>query len=221
MSLLALPSSVQPKLNERHVLGMAEMGYRGLSEQWLLRRAGDLHWRLIARAMGQREAVFTCTAGQPLYAAFCATSLYFFRPELPQLGGELTLTASLYRIGHGRLASLQQIGVDGQEIGRIVLISAFVGRSEPGSNRSIVRRMPKVMAIPPEAPFPVQRIAQRAALLARRAQDEKFDLRGTGASKKSCRAHQSISMPPAFYISQASVPSRTVACSRQVKPTRE
>ncbi len=184
MSLLALPPSVQPTLNERHVLGMAEMGYRGLSEQWLLRRAGDLHWRLIARAMGQKKAVFTCAAGQPLYAAFCATSVYFARPELPQLGGELTLTASLYRIGHGRLASLQRIGVDGQEIGRVVLISAFVGRSEPGCNRSIVRRMPKVLAISPEAPSPVQRIAQRAAFLARHAQDEKFDLQGAGELKK-------------------------------------
>ena len=36
-------------LRESHPLGMAEMGFDGISEQWIMRRAGDLHWRLIAR----------------------------------------------------------------------------------------------------------------------------------------------------------------------------
>lgn len=184
MRLPAIHPSAHPTLIERHVLGMAEMGYRGLSEQWLLRRAGDLHWRLIARAMGQRKAVFTCAAGRPLYAAFCATSLYFVRPELPQLGDDLTLAVDLYRIGHGRLASLLRIGVDSQEIGRLVLISTFVGRSDSDNNRSIVRRTPKVLAISPEAPPCIQRIAQYAAFLARHSQEEKFDLPGRGAPAK-------------------------------------
>ncbi|QAB01060.1 hypothetical protein DC439_24220 (plasmid) [Agrobacterium tumefaciens] len=163
---------------------MAEMGYLGLSEQWLLRRAGDLHWRLIARAMGQREAVFTCAAGEPLYAAFCATSLKLEKPELPRLGAELTLSADLYRIGHGRLASLQRIVIDSHEIGRMVLISTFVGRSEPARNRSIVRRTPRVLAMPPEAPSVVQRFAQRAADAARLALRHKLDLWNTGAERQ-------------------------------------
>lgn len=177
MSLLALPPSEQPTLVDRHVLGMAEMGYRGLSEQWLLRRTGDLHWRLIARSIGQREAVFTCAAGQPLYAAFCATSVQIKRPDRPRLGGELTLIADLYRVGHGRLASLHSIRTKSEEIGCVVLISKFVGRSEPGNNRSIVRRTPRVLALPPEAPRLVQRIAGRASDITRRALRAKLDLR--------------------------------------------
>ncbi|WP_246667072.1 Pnap_2097 family protein [Agrobacterium sp. T29] len=176
MSLLAIHPSAQPALVDRHVLGMAEMGYNGLSEQWLLRRAGDLHWRLIARAMGQKDAVFTCSAGQPLYAAFCATTLNFTRPEIPQLGGELTLAADLYRIGHGRLVSSHRITVNNNEIGRVVLISTFVGRSEPASNHSIVRRTPKVIAMPPEAPRAVQRIGREAASVARFAVRGNHDL---------------------------------------------
>ncbi|WP_246669705.1 Pnap_2097 family protein [Agrobacterium sp. B1(2019)] len=166
----ARPLLVQQKtpLTERHVLGMAEMGYRGLSEQWLLRRAGDLHWRLIARAMGQTETLFTCAKGEPLYAAFRSTSLRMIRPEAPYLGGNLELSGELYRSAQGHLASRQTITLDGEIIGGLTLASTFVGRSADGSNRTIVRRSPKALAVPPDAPVPVQRIVDRAAATARR-----------------------------------------------------
>ena len=32
-------------------LGMAECGWRGLSEGWLLRHLGDVHWQQIADAL--------------------------------------------------------------------------------------------------------------------------------------------------------------------------
>ncbi|MDO1583440.1 Pnap_2097 family protein [Rhizobium oryzicola] len=176
MTLAASAPCLPPQLMERHVLGMAEMGYLGLSEQWLLRRAGDLHWRLIARAMGQREAVFTCAAGEPLYAAFCATRLHITSPERPQLGSELTLAADLYRVGHGRLASVQRIEVDGIRIGQVVLISTFVGRADPSSNRSIVRRAPKVLVVPPDAPSLVQKMARNASDVARSAGKDELEI---------------------------------------------
>ncbi|MNE48934.1 hypothetical protein D3C80_1434250 [compost metagenome] len=65
--------------------------------------------------------------------------------------------------------------MDVEEIGRVVLISTFVGRADPTSNRSIVRRVPRVLAMPPEAPHAVQRIAQRAAAIARFAAREDHD----------------------------------------------
>lgn len=167
MSILPFARSQVSGLAERHVLGMAEMGYSGLSEQWLKRRAGDLHWRLIARAMGQRDAVFTCIGGEPLYAAFCATSVQLTRPDLPRLGGELTLTADLYRVGHGRLSSLLIITAGGIEVGRMILVSTFVGRSEPGINRSVVRRSPRALVMPPEAPLAIRRVAEHASAVAR------------------------------------------------------
>lgn len=178
MSTFTLSRSQTSGLEERHVLGMAEMGYRGLSEQWLKRRAGDLHWQLIARAMGQREAVFTCSDGEPLYAAFCATSVKLARPELPRLGGQLTLSADLYRVGHGRLSSLLTISADGVEVGRMVLVSMFVGRTEPGVNRSVVRRSPRALAMPPEAPLAVRRVAGHASAVARDIRNQGIVLTG-------------------------------------------
>ncbi|WKL23638.1 hypothetical protein QYR00_24315 (plasmid) [Agrobacterium tumefaciens] len=167
MSTFQLARHEATQLIERHVLGMAEMGYSGISEQWLKRRAGDLHWRLIARAMGQRDAVFTCLEGEPLYAAFCATSLQFVRPHLARMGGEMTLAADLYRVGHGRLASLLRIYVGSDIVGRMILISTFVGRSEPGINRSVVRRSPRAFVMPPEAPLVVRHLAEQASAAAR------------------------------------------------------
>jgi probable biosynthetic protein (TIGR04099 family) len=118
---------------------MAEMGYRGLSEQWLMRRAGDLHWRLIARAMGQAEAVFACAEGRPLYAAFCASRLVVDRPEAPRLGGRLDLSARLFRVGRSRLGSSVTLSDASGTVGRIALVSAFVGRAQGGGNRSLAQ----------------------------------------------------------------------------------
>lgn len=166
-----VPAPDAAPLSEQHVLGMAEMGFRGLSEQWLMRRGGDLHWRLIAARMGQREAVFTCAAGQPLYAAFCVTSLRLSAPGLPRLGARLSLSAQLWRVGQSRLASQQQIMVEGQVVGSLRMISTFVGRGLGGEhgNRSIVRRMPRAIALPPEAPPDLAQLARRGARLAARA----------------------------------------------------
>lgn len=175
-----------PELRESHVLGMAEMGYRGLSEQWLMRRAGDLHWRLIAQAMGQREAVFTCVDGQPLYAAFCVTSLRINHPALPQLGNTLRLAARLWRIGRNRLASDQRVHVQDQVIGRIHLVSTFVGRGKRESNRSIVRRMPRVIALPPEAPTDLATLAHRGSRLA--AARHKLKIVGRSGTVLPCPA---------------------------------
>ncbi|WP_244878293.1 Pnap_2097 family protein [Agrobacterium tumefaciens] len=178
MSTVQLARQEGSELIERHVLGMAEMGYSGISEQWLKRRAGDLHWRLIARAMGQRDAVFTCSEGAPLYAAFCATSLQLVRPHLPHLGGEMTLAADLYRVGHGRLASLIRVTAGGDTVGRMILVSTFVGRSEPGINRSVVRRSPRALAMPPEAPLAVRRVAEMASAATRDIRNNHFKLSG-------------------------------------------
>ncbi|WP_282454742.1 Pnap_2097 family protein [Agrobacterium sp. InxBP2] len=184
MSTLQLARHDGTELIERHVLGMAEMGYSGISEQWLKRRAGDLHWRLIARAMGQRHAVFTCSEGEPLYAAFCATSLRLVRPRLPRLGGEMALAADLYRVGQGRLASLIRITAGGDIVGRMILVSTFVGRSEPGINRSVVRRSPRALAMPPEAPLAVRRVAEQASATARDIRNARLKLSGMSGTQK-------------------------------------
>lgn len=162
MSLAERAEAEQP-LTESHVLGMAEMGFRGLSEQWLMRRAGDLHWRLIARAMGQRDAVFACAEGRPLYAAFCASRLVLDRPHAPRLGGRLDLSARLFRVGRSRLGSIVTLRAAAGAIGRVALVSAFVGRAEGGDNRSLARRAPRALALPSATDAALDALARGAA----------------------------------------------------------
>lgn len=172
---LAWRAEPGPELAEDHVLGMAEMGFSGLSEQWLMRRAGDLHWRLIARAMGQREAVFACAEGRPLYAAFCATRLVIDRPEAPRLGGRFGLSASLFRVGRSRLGSRVTLRCDGAPIGRIALVSAFVGRGEGAGNRALVRRAPRAMVAPAATMAELDALSARAARIAARLRGLRLD----------------------------------------------
>ncbi|TPE51778.1 hypothetical protein FJM51_08320 [Amaricoccus solimangrovi] len=146
---------------------MAEMGFAGLSEPWLMRRAGDLHWRLIARAMGQSEALFTCARGEPLYAAFCATRLTIERPGLPRLGGALSMSGRLHRVGRGRYGSVIELFAAGAPVGRVELVTAFVGRGPEGGNRTLVRRAPRVLAVPAGADPALDALARDAARGAR------------------------------------------------------
>jgi acyl carrier protein len=39
-------------LSERHEIGMPQMAMGGLSEGWLFRTLGDLHWRLVGAGLG-------------------------------------------------------------------------------------------------------------------------------------------------------------------------
>lgn len=160
---LAQRAAAEHPLGESHVLGMAEMGFRGLSEQWLMRRAGDLHWRLIARAMGQLDAVFACAEGRPLYAAFCASRLVLDRPGAPRLGGRLNLSARLFRVGRSRLGSIVTLCDAAGTVGRIALVSAFVGRAEGGGNRSLARRAPRALALPSATDAGLDALARGAA----------------------------------------------------------
>ncbi|RXF72734.1 hypothetical protein EK403_13825, partial [Hansschlegelia zhihuaiae] len=51
---------------------MPELCLGGLSETWLLKACGDLHWRLIADRAGRDVPEFRDADGRKAYAAFCA-----------------------------------------------------------------------------------------------------------------------------------------------------
>lgn len=145
---------------------MAQLSPFGLSEQWVLRDAGDRHWSLIADAMGQGQAVFTDDSGQPIYAAFCTTSLEL-GPARPQLGERIEISATLHAVSAARIGSSHVLRRDGQVVARLLMISTFVGRDESGSNRRIVRRAPLRAPDLPSAPEPLAALDARSRKVAR------------------------------------------------------
>ncbi|MGO4853300.1 Pnap_2097 family protein [Phaeovulum sp. W22_SRMD_FR3] len=150
---------------------MMQLGPDGLSEQWLLRDAGDRHWALIAEAMGQERAVFRDAEGRALYAAFCATSLVLARPDGPLLGHSAQITSALYEVSATQLGSVHLLQQAGGVLAELRMISTFVGHDASGSNHRILRRPPgRGLALPP-APAPLRALADQARQQARRARD--------------------------------------------------
>lgn len=137
---------------ERRRLGMAECGWRGLSEGWLLRHLGDLHGRLIAEAMGQQAAVFADDSGAPVYAAFCAIAERVLNPHLARPGAMMALGSRLRRLSATRLISFHSLEIEGQHFAEVTLITAFVRHAETGGNAHILRAQPhRRLDLPPMA----------------------------------------------------------------------
>lgn len=119
-------------------LGMAELQPDGISEQWFLKLGGDIHWSLIAQAMGQKHAVFEDIYGREVYAAFCATSIEL-SPQTGLLAKDVEITSSLYQVSHHQIGSVHKILLAGEEIASLLMISTFVSHGEDKANTSIVR----------------------------------------------------------------------------------
>ncbi|MCA0921429.1 Pnap_2097 family protein [Pseudooceanicola nanhaiensis] len=126
-------------LRDRLLLGMQQLAPYGLSEQWLLRDAGDRHWALIAKARNQQGIAFHDAEGHPVYAAFCATELRLAPPRGPLLGTTFEVTSSLHQIGPNRLGSEHVFqGAEGP-LGSLRMISCFLRHDGSGSNRRLLR----------------------------------------------------------------------------------
>ena len=53
---LAITADVQPAACTDITIGMPQMNSLGLSENWLLKEAGDRHWQQLAGSLGQHPA---------------------------------------------------------------------------------------------------------------------------------------------------------------------
>ncbi|WP_172328422.1 Pnap_2097 family protein [Mangrovicoccus sp. HB161399] len=157
-----------PEVRDLIRLGMAQLSPWGLSEQWLLREAGDRHWALIAGCLGQDGTAFRDAGGRPVYAAFCATSLQLV-PAPGLLGEEAQIRSRLFSLGPNRLGSVHSLRGPAGRIGRIAMVSCFLRHDATGSNRRLLRSaLPGLAEVPP-APPELQALNARARGMARAA----------------------------------------------------
>jgi len=158
------------------VLGMAQLAPQGLSEDWWLKHLGDVHWQMIAQAVGQTTTVFRDREGRQLYAAFCATEFAQHQIGPARLGQTLEIRSRLWAAGRSRIQSRHRLLVDGAEVATVRLVSTFVAHMTAGVNASVRRAAPYLVPMLCETPedFP-----QRTAALAKARRSEEF---GTGPS---------------------------------------
>ncbi|GBD50491.1 Pnap_2097 family protein [Methylopila sp. Yamaguchi] len=129
-----------PCRTTRVTLGMPELCLGGVSETWLLKLCGDLHWRLLAEVCGVAAADFRDATGDKVYAAFCAVQSQGLALDAFAEHDELTIRSEMTRTSRTRFATthrLQRRG--GAAAGSIALLSTFVKRAEGGCNRSIAK----------------------------------------------------------------------------------
>jgi probable biosynthetic protein (TIGR04099 family) len=140
-------------------LGMPQLDACGLSENWLQKTCGDRHWQALARLVGRAPTQWRDAQGERVYAAFTYLRLSGARLAVAHEGQRLTIASRLQPASRAQVHGRHRVIFDGQAIGVLDLVSSFVAREAPGSNRR-VRRIDGLLA--PHAPH-----AEASALQAR------------------------------------------------------
>ena len=89
-------------------LNMPHMALGGMSESWLFREFGDIHWTMLSEGLGQPSSKLADANGDRLYATF--TRIYY-TSSVPikrfSENEEITATAKTARFGGGVLMMLR------------------------------------------------------------------------------------------------------------------
>ncbi|MCB4768013.1 hypothetical protein LGR54_05305 [Ancylobacter sp. Lp-2] len=128
----------EPALETVVRLGMPHLAPQGLSESWLLKRLGDLHWQMLAARLGRPASAVEDREGNRVYAAFRQLRLEAARLDRAGEDDALVIRSRLWRLTRTQLISRHTLEIGGEALGRVTLVSAFI-RREGGSNRRVCR----------------------------------------------------------------------------------
>ena len=147
----AATTSQTTSMERRSLLvNMPQMAMAGLSESWLLKELGDIHWTMITSGLGSRSSALKDGGGNRLYATFTRIG-YSLRQPLSAIGEDfrLDLTATISRFGAGTFISDIVLRHE-LAAGEARLMSNFSRRGE-ANNTSLLKGQP---TIPPDCPIP-------------------------------------------------------------------
>lgn len=118
---------------------MPQLDACGLSEAWLHKTCGDRHWQALAQLWDRAPQAWADGAGRRVYAAFCYLRLSEARLARPTEGQWLSVDSTTQMIGRAQAWSRHRLALGREAIGRLDLVSVFVGRTDGVSNRSVQR----------------------------------------------------------------------------------
>ena len=144
---------VLPIASERrtYLLNMPQMAVGGLSESWLFKELGDIHWNVLARALGQPTRLLSDSSGDRIYATFtriqlrssCALGIF-------KENERIDIDSGMSRYGAGLYFSEAMVnGATGSIQAR--LMSSFSKFGATGSNTSLFKGLPE---LPPNCIIP-------------------------------------------------------------------
>lgn len=138
-------------LARQYSLEMPQMAIGGLSESWLFKELGDLHWSLISRALNTRSSAISDGVGDRLYATFVRVRIAAGRPLSSFTENEsLDIEARIARYGAGVFIS-QAAAIGAETTITADIVSSFSKRGEASGNSRLLKGQP---IIPPGCTIP-------------------------------------------------------------------
>lgn len=124
-------------VSRHHDIRMPQMANSALSENWLLKEMGDIHWEMLCKGLNQKSTEFADSLGNRLYAAFvricyAVTPLNRFREN-----DSMALSGSMKRFGDYAYYS----DIKGRSNGKTLsakMMTSFLGRTA-NDNSKIAR----------------------------------------------------------------------------------
>lgn len=168
-SAVATPA-VPGQANRAYLLNMPQMALSGLSESWLFKELGDMHWQLITEFPKTPSAAIADEEGARLYATFTriridvAPELRGFRENDP-----MQLTSSLGRYGASMYFGEHHLAGPDARV-QATTMSTFAKYGERGKNTSLMKGAP-VIPHPEEVPAALQPPEFALQYRARRAEE--------------------------------------------------
>jgi len=140
-----------PAAARRIRVGMPHLDAAGLSEGWLLRHTGDLHWEAIARRLEVRTDEIRSQAGKRLYPTVVAVRARYSAPPTAVAENDV-LEAAVEVVPCGRACAHGRVvwGASGGRRFALELLTTFAAREREDDGEGAMRMTP------PEA-----RLAQR------------------------------------------------------------
>ena len=125
--------------NGPYIAGMPQLGFTGLSENWLLKECGHRHWQGLAQLNGQPLPEFSDENGNKSYAAFTAVRISHAKLNLIQENQAFNISSHTSRAGLARHYSQHKIASKQLDNAQIEMLSTFVYRQQAGNNQSVTR----------------------------------------------------------------------------------
>jgi probable biosynthetic protein (TIGR04098 family) len=129
-----IPASDKVTVKRRHDIRMPQMANAALSENWLLKEMGDMHWEMLSKGLEQKSTEFADSMGNRLYAAFVRINYAISPLNLFNENDTMHLNGSMKRFGDYAYYSLLNGHCDGKMLSA-KLMTSFLARTANDNSR--------------------------------------------------------------------------------------
>jgi probable biosynthetic protein (TIGR04098 family) len=138
------PSTAAASARRDYELNMPQMALRGLSESWLFKEVGDIHWGLITSGLGTSSADIADATGSRLYATF---TRFLMQSTVPlsrfRENDRFSIDMEISRYGAGMFFGNAQLNSPSGSLTASVMTS-FSKFGESGANVSLLKGQPVI-----------------------------------------------------------------------------